>query len=125
MRFMTRKELSFAIFGNSRQTLEAYYIKDVFDYLTKYGARTFVEEHLYEELCKNLIKKEQVAGVIKENDFNTDYAISLGKTSSISLGNTSARKPKRPIFTPIIGICFAPTLLAALRNVPSPPKEIA
>lgn len=78
MRFMTRKELSFAIFGNSRQTLEAYYIKDVFDYLTKYGARTFVEEHLYEELCKNLIKKEQVAGVIKENDFNTDYAISLG-----------------------------------------------
>lgn len=78
MRFMTRKELSFAIFGNSRQTLEANYIKDVFDYLTKYGARTFVEEHLYEELCKNLIKKEQVAGVIKENDFNTDYAISLG-----------------------------------------------
>ena len=78
MRFMTRKELSFAIFGNSRQTLEANYIKDVFDYLTKYGARTFVEEHLYEGLCKNLIKKEQVAGVIKENDFNTDYAISLG-----------------------------------------------
>jgi NAD(+)/NADH kinase len=75
---MTRKELSFAIFGNSRQTLEANYIKDVFDYLTKYGARTFVEEHLYEGLCKNLIKKEQVAGVIKENDFNTDYAISLG-----------------------------------------------
>ena len=78
MRFMTRKELRFAIFGNSRQTLEANYIKDVFDYLTKYGARTFVEEHLYEGLCKNLIKKEQVAGVIKENDFNTDYAISLG-----------------------------------------------
>lgn len=78
MRFMTRKELSFAIFGNSRQTLEANYIKDVFDYLTKYGARTFVEEHLYEGLCKDLIKKEQVAGVIKENDFNTDYAISLG-----------------------------------------------
>ncbi|WP_311549126.1 NAD kinase [Prevotella nigrescens] len=75
---MTRKELSFAIFGNSRQTLEANYIKDVFDYLTKYGARTFVEEHLYEGLCKDLIKKEQVAGVIKENDFNTDYAISLG-----------------------------------------------
>ena len=75
---MIRKELSFAIFGNNKQTLEADYIKEVFAYLTKHNARIFVEEHLYENLCKDFVKRELVSGVITDDNFNTDYAISLG-----------------------------------------------
>ena len=35
-----------------------------------------------------------------------------------------ARKPSRPIFTPMIGTCKLPVRPIALKKVPSPPKEI-
>ena len=37
-----------------------------------------MEEHLYENLCKDFVKRELVSGVITDDNFNTDYAISLG-----------------------------------------------
>ena len=40
--------------------------------------KIFIEERFYENLCKVLNKKVEVSGVIKGEDFNTDYAISLG-----------------------------------------------
>ena len=52
------------------------------------------------------------------------YSMKDWNSKKGSLGSTSARKPNRPIFTPIIGVPLAPTRLAAFRKVPSPPIEM-
>ena len=51
--------------------------------------------------------------------------ITSPSTLQISPGRTLARKPSLPMFTPIMGVPFVPTSLAVLRNVPSPPIEMA
>ena len=116
---MTRKELSFAIFGNNKQTLEADYIKEVFDYLTKHNARIFVEEHLYENLCKDFVKRELVSGVITDDNFNTDYAISLGGDGTFL--RVASKVGEKQI--PIIGVNMG--RLGFLANVlPGEIKEV-
>ena len=65
---MAGKKLSFAIFGSNRQALETAYIWEVLDYLTECEAQIFIEERFYENLCKVLNKKVEVAGVIKGED---------------------------------------------------------
>ena len=109
---MAGKKLSFAIFGSNRQALETAYIWEVLDYLTECEAQIFIEERFYENLCKVLNKKVEVSGVIKGEDFNTDYAISLGGDGTF-LG---AKK------IPIIGVNMG--RLGFLANVlPSEIKE--
>lgn len=116
---MIRKELSFAIFGNNKQTLEADYIKEVFDYLTKHNARIFVEEHLYENLCKDFVKRELVSGVITDDNFNTDYAISLGGDGTFL--RVASKVGEKQI--PIIGVNMG--RLGFLANVlPGDIKEV-
>ena len=43
----------------------------------------------------------------------------------ISSSEKSARKPRRPVLMPRIGICLSPTLIAVVRKVPSPPMLTA
>ena len=40
-------------------------------------------------------------------------------------GDTSAKKPKRPVLIPKMGMPLAPTKAAVPKKVPSPPIEIA
>ncbi|GAB6976979.1 NAD kinase [Prevotella falsenii] len=115
---MAGKKLSFAIFGSNRQALETACIREVLDYLTKCEAQIFIEERFYENLCKVLNKKVQVSGVIKEEDFHTDYAISLGGDGTFlrAAGKVGAKK------IPIIGVNMG--RLGFLANVlPSEIKE--
>ena len=42
-----------------------------------------------------------------------------------SSGMTSARNPSLPVLTPRMGMFFIPTRTAVLRNVPSPPIDMA
>lgn len=75
---MSKKKLSFAIFGNDRQALETVHIWEVLDYLAKREAEIYMEEGFYNDLCKDLNEDIHVSGVFDGANFNTDYAISLG-----------------------------------------------
>ena len=115
---MAGKKLSFAIFGSNRQALETAYIWEVLDYLTKCEAQIFIEERFYENLCKVLNKKVEVSGVIKGEDFNTDYAISLGGDGTFLRAASKGGAKK----IPIIGVNMG--RLGFLANVlPSEIKE--
>lgn len=115
---MAGKKLSFAIFGSNRQALETAYIWEVLDYLTECEAQIFIEERFYENLCKVLNKKVEVSGVIKGEDFNTDYAISLGGDGTFLRAASKVGVKK----IPIIGVNMG--RLGFLANVlPSEIKE--
>lgn len=75
---MSKKKLSFAIFGNDRQALETVHIWEVLDYLAKREAEIYMEEGFYNDLCKDLNEDIHISGVFDGANFNTDYAISLG-----------------------------------------------
>ncbi len=115
---MAGKKLRFAIFGSNRQALETAYIWEVLDYLTECEAQIFIEERFYENLCKVLNKKVEVSGVIKGEDFNTDYAISLGGDGTFLRAARKVGAKK----IPIIGVNMG--RLGFLANVlPSEIKE--
>ncbi len=115
---MAGKKLSFAIFGSNRQALETAYIWEVLDYLTECEAQIFIEERFYENLCKVLNKKVEVSGVIKGEDFNTAYAISLGGDGTFLRAASKVGAKK----IPIIGVNMG--RLGFLANVlPSEIKE--
>ena len=46
------------------------------------------------------------------------------RASLASPGSMLARKPSLPMLMPMMGVPLGPTLLAAFRNVPSPPSEM-
>lgn len=83
-----------------------------------FEAQIFIEERFYENLCKVLNKKVEVSGVIKGEDFNTDYAISLGGDGTFLRAASKVGAKK----IPIIGVNMG--RLGFLANVlPSEIKE--
>lgn len=94
---MAEKKLSFAIFGNERQAFETTHLREVFDYLTLCEAQIFVEENFYANLCKALNNEIKVSNIFQGDDFDTDYAISLGGDGTFLRAASKVGAKKIPI----------------------------
>jgi len=72
------KQMKFAIFGNTYSDLTLIYLKSLLDFLKKQGASVLLEHDLFHFLQKEQVSGLEAIGVITDDNFNCDYALSIG-----------------------------------------------
>lgn len=90
--------MKIAIFGSRHhKTAQA---KRIFDILTSYGEEIYVQRNFYTHLTMEMNLKYDIAGVIGDDDFDADMAISMGGDGTFL--RTASIVGKKDI--PILGI---------------------
>lgn len=97
---MTRKTLKFAIFGNAYQPRKSSSITRILAFLHDHGHEAYVDRPFYDFLVQEHGADSGVAGVFSGDDFDADYAISMGGDGTFL--TTATRVGTKNI--PIIGI---------------------
>lgn len=90
----------FAIFGNKHQTKKSKSIGKLFDAITKRGDNFIIDKPFYDFLCEEGTAVPTPDGIITNDDFNADIAISFGGDGTLL--RTASRIGRKPI--PILGI---------------------
>ena len=90
----------FAIFGNKHQTKKSKSIGKLFDAITKRGDNFIIDKPFYDFLCEESTAVPTPDGIITNDDFNADIAISFGGDGTLL--RTASRIGRKPI--PILGI---------------------
>ena len=96
---MTQKN-RFAIFGNVYQRKKSQAIFKLIAILQRYDAEIYVDRPFYEFITEGQHMDVKVDGIFDGDDFNVDYAISMGGDGTLL--KTAARVHSKD--TPIIGI---------------------
>ena len=73
----------FAIFGNKHQTKKSKSIGKLFDAITKRGDNFIIDKPFYDFLCEEGTAVPTPDGIITNDDFNADIAISLDRKSVV------------------------------------------
>ena len=96
---MTQKN-RFAIFGNVYQRKKSQAIFKLIAILQRYDAEIYVDRPFYEFITEGQHMDVKVDGIFDGDDFNVDYAISMGGDGTLL--KTAARVHSKD--TPIIGV---------------------
>lgn len=96
---MTQK-IRFAIFGNVYQRKKSQAIFKLIAILQRYDAEIYVDRPFYEFITEGQHMDVKVDGIFDGDDFNVDYAISMGGDGTLL--KTAARVHSKD--TPIIGV---------------------
>ena len=96
---MTQKN-RFAIFGNVYQRKKSQAIFKLIAILQRYDAEIYVDRPFYEFITEGQHMDGKVDGIFEGEDFNVDYAISMGGDGTLL--KTAARVHSKD--TPIIGV---------------------
>lgn len=96
---MTQKN-RFAIFGNVYQRKKSQAIFKLIAILQRYDAEIYVDRPFYEFITEGQHMDVKVDGIFEGEDFNVDYAISMGGDGTLL--KTAARVHSKD--TPIIGV---------------------
>lgn len=94
------QKIKFALFGNVYQAKKSSSVQQLIQLLQNHQAELFVETEFYHYLTKTLQIKLQPDGLIDQNDFDTDIAISMGGDGTFL--ETARRVGNKEI--PILGI---------------------
>ena len=97
---MAQRKLRFALFGNIYQTRKSASIQEVLTCLSECGAELSVDMEYYYFLKDNQRFDVQAAHVFSDDDFEADFAISMGGDGTFL--KTASRVGKRDI--PILGV---------------------
>ena len=97
---MTRHKLKFALFGNIYQTKKSAAIQKVLSYLSEFKAELMVDQEYYEFLKNGQQLDVPAARVFTGDDFEADFAISMGGDGTFL--QTANRVGKKQI--PILGV---------------------
>lgn len=97
---MATNKLSFALFGSDYQGREITSVQRVIGSLEAHGARVFVDRSYYDYLTHELRLSFQPAGLFDGNDFDTDFALSVGGDGTFL--KVASRVGSKG--TPIIGV---------------------
>lgn len=92
--------MKFAIFGNKHQTKKSKSIEQLFDAIICRKDTFLIDKPFYEFLCNEGISVPTPNGIISDNDFSADIAISFGGDGTLL--RTASRIGSKPI--PILGI---------------------
>ena len=92
--------MRFAIFGNKHQTKKSKSIEQLFEAITKRKDAFDIDKPFYDFLCNEGISVPTPDGIILDDDFNADIAISFGGDGTLL--RTASRIGRKPI--PILGI---------------------
>lgn len=90
----------FAIFGNKHQTKKSKSIEHLFDAITRRKDNFIIDKPFYEFLCGEGISVPNPDGIINDDNFNADIAISFGGDGTLL--RTASHIGRKPI--PILGI---------------------
>ena len=97
---LNQKIMRFAIFGNKHQTKKSKSIELLFDAITSRKDNFIIDKPFYDFLCDEGISVPTPDGIITDDDFNADIAISFGGDGTLL--RTASRVGRKPI--PILGI---------------------
>lgn len=97
---MSHPKLKFALFGNVYQVKKSASIQKVLSMLSEFGAELSIDKEYYEFLKEGQHLSVAVAKVFADNDFDADFAISMGGDGTFL--QTAARIGDRNI--PILGV---------------------
>lgn len=97
---MTQRKLKFALFGNIYQAKKSAAIQKVLSCLSENGAELSVDREYYDFLKNDQRLEVPAAKVFSGNDFNADFAISMGGDGTFL--KTANRVGSRDI--PILGV---------------------
>jgi len=97
---MTRQKLKFALFGNIYQTKKSAAIQKVLSCLSESGAELMVDKEYYEFLKDGQRLDVPAAKVFCDDDFDADFAISMGGDGTFL--KTANRVGRKQI--PILGV---------------------
>ena len=97
---MNKKKLRFAIFGNEFQAKKSQAIHKIIAILQQREAEIVIDEPFYEFITEGQQMDMRVNGVFSGNDFEADFAISMGGDGTLL--KTAARVSEKHI--PIIGV---------------------
>jgi NAD+ kinase len=97
---MSQSKLKFALFGNIYQTKKSASIQKVLSCLNEYGAELAVDQEYYDFLHDVQHLDVPASSVFSDNDFEADFAISMGGDGTFL--KTACRIGNRNI--PILGV---------------------
>ena len=92
--------MKFAIFGNKHQTKKSKSIELLFDAITSRKDSFIIDKPFYDFLCNEGISVPAPDGIVTDNNFDADIAISFGGDGTLL--RTAIRIGRKPI--PILGI---------------------
>ena len=92
--------MKFAIFGNKHQTKKSKSIELLFDAITSRKDNFIIDKPFYDFLCNEGISVPAPDGIVTDNNFDADIAISFGGDGTLL--RTASRIGRKPI--PILGI---------------------
>lgn len=97
---MPYKSLRFAIFGNEFQAKKSAAIQKIIALLQQHEAKIFIDKPFYDFLVKGQHLELSVNGVFDGDDFEADFAVSMGGDGTLL--RTASRVAQKGI--PIVGV---------------------
>ena len=97
---MTQGKLKFALFGNIYQARKSAAIQKVMSSLSESGAELYVDREYYDFLTEDQLLDVPATKVFEGDDFEADFAISMGGDGTFL--KTASRVGKKQI--PILGV---------------------
>jgi NAD+ kinase len=97
---MEQRKMRFALFGNIYQARKSASIQKVLSTIANYGAELYVDSEYYHFLCDSQKLDVNATEVFAGNDFEADFAISMGGDGTFL--KTAARVGCKDI--PILGV---------------------
>ena len=97
---MEQRKMKFALFGNIYQARKSASIQKVLSTIANYGAELYVDSEYYHFLCDSQKLDVNATEVFAGNDFEADFAISMGGDGTFL--KTAARVGCKDI--PILGV---------------------
>lgn len=94
---MEKKKLRFAIFGNEYQARKATAIQKVLSVLEQLEAMVYIDRPFYEFITKELCLTVDVADVFDDDNFDVDFAISLGGDGTFLKAASRVGSKKIPV----------------------------
>ena len=97
---MSDKPLKFAFFGNEYQARKSAAMQKIVALLSQHGAQIYIDRPFYEFLTDGQHLDIDVAGVFDNDDFNADFAVSMGGDGTLL--RTASRVGHKHI--PVFGV---------------------
>ena len=94
---MSKRKLRFALFGNIYQSRKSAATQKVLSWLSVYGAELYVDEEYYRFLTEDQRLDVLATRVLKNDDFDADFVISMGGDGTFLKAASRVREKMIPI----------------------------